>query len=77
MDLPHIDTQEYKRRKLGELGLNEEQMQKIDEIYQLIDEYGHWRAQYYQKRSSSHASIDEMFAALEQACRRLNKLLEK
>ena len=77
MDVPNIDTQEYKRRKLGEMGLNEEQIQKIDEIYQLIDGYHRWRSQYYQKRSSSRATIDETFAALEQVCRRVNKLLEK
>lgn len=77
MDVPNIDTKEYKRRKLGEMGLNEEQIQKIDEIYQMIDEYQHWRSQYYQNRSSSHATIEEEFAALEQTRRCVNKLLEK
>ena len=77
MDVTNIDTKEYKRRKLGEMGLNEEQIQKIDEIYQLIDEYQHWKSQYYQNRSSPHTTIDEMFAALEQARRCVNKLLEK
>ena len=74
MDIPNIDTKEYKRIKLGEMGLNEEQIQKIDEIYQLIDEYQYWRSQY---RNSSHATIDEMYAALEQVRWRVNKLLEK
>ena len=73
MDVPNIDTKEYKRRKLGEMGLSEEQIQKIDEIYQLIDEYQYWKSQYYQKRSSPHDTIDETFAALEQVYRRVNK----
>ena len=51
-------------------------IQKIDEIYQLIDEYKYWKSQYYQKRSSPHDTIDEMFAALEQVCRRVNKFSE-
>ena len=77
MDVPNIDTKEYKRRKLEEMGLSEEQIQKIDEIYQLIDEYQYWRSQYYQRRSSPSDTIDEVFAALEQVHRRVNKLLEK
>lgn len=71
-----MDTQQYTRQKMQEIGLNEEQIDLVETLQKAIEELKYYKSRYYQIRASDRYTIDEYIYAKEDYRRAKEKLKE-
>ena len=58
-----MDIQQYKRQKMQEIGLNEEQIDLVETLQEIIDEIDYYESKFKQAEVSNSSTIDEYLYA--------------